>query len=103
RKGVEQRTGLQTHAAVHYVRFLVKCIPFADGMFLITDGKFKLTGEHIGQLFMRMVMKRADSAHFEIDFYCHHFTVMSKNATGDAVAQIVKLSLFMENKHRIVL
>lgn len=48
-------------------------------------------------------MHRADSALFEHNFNRHHFAAMGENTARNAVAQVVKLRVFMKDKHRAVL
>ncbi len=61
-KGIEQRAGLQADAAVHNPRPLIQRIAGADDARLLADGELELAGKHTGELFVRMVMHRADGA-----------------------------------------
>ncbi len=84
---------------MHNVGLFIQGIARPNDMFLFADGKFKLTGQHVSQLFVRMIVHRADCALLEVHLNRHHVTAVSKNAPGNAIAQIVKRGLFMKNKH----
>ncbi len=102
-KGIEQRAGLQADAAVHNPRPLIQRIAGADDARLLADGELELGGKHIGALFVRMVMHRADGAGGKIHLHGHHFAVVGQNAAGYAIAEVFKGGVFMKNKHRAIL
>ena len=72
-------------------------------MHFFADGKFKLPRQNVSQLLMRMIVHRTNRALLEVHLNRHHFTVVSKNASGNAIAQIFKGGLFMKNKQPAVL
>ena len=90
-KGIEQRAGLQADAAVHNPRPLIQRIAGADDARLL------------GELFVRMVMHRADGAGGKIHLHGHHFAVVGQNAAGYAIAEVFKGGVFMKNKHLAIL
>ena len=84
---------------MHNVGLFIQGIARPNDMLFFADGKFKLTGQHVSQLLVRMIVHRAYRALLEVHLNRHHVTVVSKNAPGNAIAQIVKCGLFMKNKH----
>ncbi|MNT78626.1 hypothetical protein D3C72_2178770 [compost metagenome] len=81
----------------------IKGVARRHHMLFFADGKFELPGQHVSQLFVRVIVHRTDSALFKINLNRHNFSVMRQNAARDAIAQIVKRCLFMESKHFYVL
>ena len=63
RKGIQQRTGLQANAAVHDVRLLIQRVACGNDVLFITDGEFEFTGQHVGQLLVRVVVQRPSFCH----------------------------------------
>ncbi len=88
---------------MHDPRLLVQRIASADDARLLADGEFELAGEHVGELFVRVVMHWADGAGGKIYLHGHHFAVMGQNAAGYAIAKVFKGGVFMENKHLPIL
>ncbi len=88
---------------MHNVRLFIQRIARANHVLFVTDGEFEFARQHIGQLFVRVVVHRADSALFEVHLNGHHFAIVRENAAGYAIAQIFKGGFFMKNKHQAIL
>lgn len=84
---------------MHNIGLFIQGVACSNDMFFVTDGKFKLTGQHVSQLLVRVIVHRADCTLLKVYLNRHHVTVVSKNAPGNAIAQIFKRGLFMKNKN----
>lgn len=48
RKGIQQSTGFQAHAAVHNIGLFVQRIACTDDVLLFTNGELEFAGQHVG-------------------------------------------------------